>query len=148
MITIICQTSNIRYQILNIKYQILSPITCVCDPRGHVYNCFPTDTKVEHHVYIILFYQFSLHVSLPTLEKHMHWLSFHISLFDISSFSANIGLPTLTVINLMLFITWSNIWILIFGASYTLTMIIFLYCMYISLMKFHFTFLCMIRWGN
>jgi len=22
-----------------------SPITCVCDPRGHVYNCFPTDTK-------------------------------------------------------------------------------------------------------
>ena len=30
------------------RWQIAcSPITCVCDPRGHVYNCFPTDTKVS-----------------------------------------------------------------------------------------------------
>ena len=37
---------SVKYQIPPRSHQILSPITCVCDPRGHVYNCFPTDTKV------------------------------------------------------------------------------------------------------
>ena len=35
------------YRYLFVTACIFSPITCVCDPRGHVYNCFPTDTKVR-----------------------------------------------------------------------------------------------------
>ena len=29
----------------NLCYPYGASITCVCDPRGSVYNCFPTDYK-------------------------------------------------------------------------------------------------------
>ena len=66
--------------------QTLSPITCVCDPRGHVYNCFPTDTKVVVYYFflpkmmkvIVLVAQMSflLSISLPPIfccEK-INWM--------------------------------------------------------------------------
>ena len=59
-----------------------SPITCVCDPRGHVYNCFPTDTKV--HKIQIPFSYFALccqkHYLLQNISsRHQQWYRWKIS---------------------------------------------------------------------
>ena len=58
-----------------------SPITCVCDPRGHVYNCFPTDTKV-HKIQIPFSYSAlccQKHYLLQNIaSRHQHWYRWKI----------------------------------------------------------------------
>ena len=59
-----------------------SPITCVCDPRGHVYNCFPTDTKV-HEIQIPFSYSAlccQKHYLLQNIaSRHQQWYRWKIS---------------------------------------------------------------------
>ena len=59
-----------------------SPITCVCDPRGHVYNCFPTDTKV-HKIQIPFSYSALCcqkhYLSQNIASHHQHWYRWKIA---------------------------------------------------------------------
>ena len=66
------ENKKMRMTGINVKNPPLSPITCVCDPRGHVYNCFPTDTKVtilDHHW--LSFDIFLFHTNVPILVYHL-----------------------------------------------------------------------------